>query len=88
MHAPSVRTDHSSGEPVTESTCAHRHARRVRLPLSYAEANLIRVRVAAITGAYVSPLRRDREAWIFLMCHDCSKVHPVPKDEETWDEAV
>ena len=77
--AEPLHADASSG-----ARCQHRTHRTVRLALSYAEANLVRVQcaeAAAFRRLSVSPLRRRDGAWSFSICERCSANSDVAADD-------
>ncbi|HXH84012.1 MAG TPA: hypothetical protein VNN07_13955 [Candidatus Tectomicrobia bacterium] len=63
----------SSGSDVDDA-CSHADARRIRLHLQYAEANVVRVRYAELVDARVGPLRRVNGAWSFRVCRACGAL--------------
>ncbi len=72
--APGFQTLHDDlvgPEPVDEG-CGHADARRIRLHLPYAQANVVRLRYTELVDAHVWPLRRVGGAWTFRVCRVCA----------------
>ena len=63
-------------EAANGPTCHHEGARHIRLFIPYADANVIRMRLAASTdGAYVSPIYRlPGDGWGWTMCPTCGQA--------------
>jgi hypothetical protein len=70
----SVEQVSEPGLDAARNGCAHPSHRVLRLFLSYAEANVVRVSCLAGSGSrrtVVSPLRRIEGGWSFSMCEAC-----------------
>jgi hypothetical protein len=62
------------GEPTRSTACADKQHRIIHLRFPYAEARVIRARLAAEIGSdRLSALRRNGDGWLFVICRDCAR---------------
>jgi hypothetical protein len=62
------------GDRIRPTACTDKQHRIIHLRFPYAEARVVRARVAVEIGAdRVSALRRNGEGWLFVICRDCAR---------------